>query len=271
MIDFAAIASQGTLYNFHCHTQFCDGKAPMQQFVEQALEQGFTHLGFTPHSPIPVDSPCNMSRDNVPTYLSEVARLQQLAGNRLVLYAGMEVDYMGPDWGPSNAYFDTLNLDYRIGSVHFIPSLVQPGVMVDVDGSPDGFAKKMQPWFDGDIEWVVRKFYDQSIAMVEAGGFHIAGHFDKIGYNANTYRPGITQEKWYEQLVRRQLDAIMDHHLVVEINTKAWERAQRFFPHAQYFSLLKRYGTPVVFNSDSHVPALLNAGRQEAIEQYRKA
>ena len=34
----------------------------------------------------------------------------------------MEIDYLNDDWGPANDYFQSLPLDYRIGSVHFIPT-----------------------------------------------------------------------------------------------------------------------------------------------------
>ena len=53
MIDILKIASTCKLYNFHTHTQFCDGHACMEDFVTAAIATHFSHLGFTPHSPIP--------------------------------------------------------------------------------------------------------------------------------------------------------------------------------------------------------------------------
>ena len=108
-------------YTFHSHTQFCDGHATMENFVEAAIRNGFSHYGFSPHSPVPIESPCNMSMESVPAYLAEFERLRNLYGDRIRLYASMEIDWLGPQWGPSNDYFQALPLDYRIGSVHFIP------------------------------------------------------------------------------------------------------------------------------------------------------
>ena len=61
MIDFIDIANTTTNYNFHTHTQFCDGHANMEEFVTEAIAMGFQHLGFSPHSYIPIESPCNMA------------------------------------------------------------------------------------------------------------------------------------------------------------------------------------------------------------------
>ena len=47
MIDILKIASTCKLYNFHTHTQFCDGHACMEDFVTAAIATHFSHLGFT--------------------------------------------------------------------------------------------------------------------------------------------------------------------------------------------------------------------------------
>lgn len=268
MIDLQHITHSSLLYNFHTHTQFCDGRAPMEKFVEEAIEQEFKSLGFSPHAPIPAESPCNMTQDEVPVYLEEIKRLQALYGDKIAIYASMEIDYLDEAWGPANAYFVNLPLDYRIGSVHFLPNPIQAGAYVDVDGSPEGFITKMDKFFNNDITQVVKAFFAQSVAMVEHGGFDVIGHFDKIGYNANCFQEGIEREAWYRKLVLNLIDAIMDYHLIIEINTKAWLKKQRMFPNLDYFALLKKYETPIVVNSDAHEPSLLNAGRMEALKFY---
>lgn len=265
MIDFREITKSSKLYNFHSHTQFCDGRASMEQFVTAAIEQGFTHYGFTPHSPVPIASPCNMKAEDVPAYIDEFRRLKNLYGNRISLYLSMEIDYLGPQWGASNNYFASLPLDYRLSSVHFIPSITDSNEMVDVDGNFLSFRKKMGTYFCNDIEAVVRSFYAQSLAMIESGGFDVVGHFDKIGHNAGHFRMGIEQEPWYVQLVERTFEAIMDHHLIIEINTKALRDHCRTFPNEHFYHLLRRYHAPLLINSDAHYPELINAGREETM------
>jgi len=266
MFDFQRILNATDLYNLHTHTQYCDGHAPMQEFVVEAIAQGFTHLGFTPHAPISAESPVNMSREQVQSYLDEMKRLRDAYGDRIDLYTSMEIDYVGPDDGPASDYFASLPLDYRIGSVHFIPAINNPGVMVDIDGKYQGFKQRMGQYFDGDIHYVVKTFFSQMMAMVEQGGFDIVGHMDKIGYNASQFCDGIDEEPWYDKLVIDLFENIMDHHLVIEVNTKAWLQRNRFYPNLKYFGMLKRYNAPIVVNSDAHYPTLINSGRMEAIK-----
>ena len=266
MFDTCRITRETDLYNLHTHTQYCDGHAPMEEFVTEAIALGFTHLGFTPHSPISVNSPVNMTRGQVQEYFDEMERLRRAYGDRINMYTSMEIDYVGVGDGPASDYFLQLPLDYRIGSVHFIPALNNPDEMVDIDGKFPGFKERMGKHFDGDIEYVVKTFYSQMMAMVDEGGFEIVGHMDKIGFNASQYRDGIDEEPWYDKLVIDLFENIMDHHLVIEINTKAWLQRNRYYPNLKYFSMLKRFNAPVVVNSDAHYPTLLNSGRLEAIK-----
>ncbi len=267
MIDFSAIISTTDRYNFHSHTQYCDGRASMEEMVKAAIDDGFEHWGFSPHSPVPIESPCNMSHDSVKSYFDEVTRLKEVYGDRISLYASMEIDYLGAEWGPSNPYFDTLPLDYRIGSVHFVPSA---DGLVDVDGSEATFIKKMDRYFNNDIHYVVNSFYDESIKMVEAGGFDIIGHFDKIGRNAAAFNPGIESESWYIKRVNDLIDAIIEHGPAVEINTKAWNDVRRLFPRVEYLPRLFDAGITVLVNSDAHYPDKVDAGRATGLEVLNK-
>lgn len=250
-------------YNFHSHTQFCDGRAPMEEFVKEAVTRGFTHYGFSPHSPVICGSPCNMAKENVPLYIEEIDRLRSEWGGKIKLYASMEIDYLGDEWGPSNTYFDSIPLDYRIGSVHFIPS--ESGY-VDVDGRAENFKAKVDLIFRKDIRHVVESYYRQSVKMVEAGGFDIIGHFDKIGLNASSYKSDIEQETWYRRLVQDLMDLIISKGLIVEINTKAWSEHKRMFPDVKHFEYLRQNQVPVIVNSDAHFPHLIDASRDVAFE-----
>lgn len=265
MVDFKNIIAKSKLYNFHSHTQFCDGHAAMEDFVKEAVSEGFTDYGFSPHSPIPFKSSCNMSKEAVNDYIAEYKRLKQLYGEKVNLYLSMEIDYLGDQWGASNEYFDSLPLDYRISSVHFIPSFVDNKMYIDIDGNFPAFVQKMKLYFNDDIRAVVESFYNQSLKMIEAGGFDIIGHFDKIGHNASHLKNGIEEEDWYRLLFKQLFEAIMDNHLIIEINTKAYVEHNRFFPNLKYFDMLKKSGAILLINSDAHRPSLINSGRFEAM------
>lgn len=263
-MDIVKIIGTETKYTFHSHTQFCDGRAKMEDFAIAAVNAGFKHYGFSPHSPVPIESPCNMSFESVEEYLKEVDRIKLAYGEAIKFYAGMEIDFLGKQWGPSHEYFKSLPLDYRIGSVHFIPD--KHGEMIDIDGSAERFKRNMSLHFDSDIRYVVETFYEESCAMVEAGGFDIIGHFDKIAQNASYYQPGIEDEEWYERLVDRLISIICDRKPIVEINTKSKVAHGRIFPSERYLPKLVEANVPIIVNSDAHEPSLIDASRSYALD-----
>ena len=266
-MDLQRIAEQTDKYNFHSHTQYCDGRATMTEMAAAAAREGFRHWGFSPHSPVPIDSSCNMDRGRVDDYLAEVVCLKKQYDGVMDLYAGMEIDYLGAEWGPAIGYFKSLPLDYRIGSVHFLPS---DSGFVDVDGRFESFKGKMERFFNDDIKHVVELFYRCSTDMVEAGGFDILGHFDKIGHNASLFSPGIEDTAWYRRLVDDMVDAIIASGVTVEINTKIWRDSHRIFPSERYLGRLIENGVPLLVNSDAHYPDKVNAGRDEICDMLRK-
>lgn len=271
-MDFLKELDGSRDYTFHSHTEFCDGRATMEAFAREVVARSFTHYGFSPHSPIPIVSPCNMRHADVERFLSEVERIKREYGGRCRFYASMEVDYLGEMFGPSREEIQRLPLDYVIGSVHFIPN--QKGRLIDVDGRFESFRRKMRDYFEDDIRYVCETFYHQSVAMVEAGGFDIIGHLDKIGHNASHYQDGIEEEPWYLELVDGLIDKIAavnasrpDRPITVEINTKAYaDHLGRLFPARRFWQKIIDSGIPVIVNSDAHVPALIDASRREAFE-----
>lgn len=268
MTDLKQLIADSRRYNLHSHTEFCDGRATMEAFARKALELGYDLYGFSPHSPVPIVSPCNMHRDNVDRYLGEVKRLNSEYGDRCRFLAGMEVDYLGAMWGPTNEYIANLPLDYRIGSVHFIPT--PDGTPVDCDGSHERFAGYLRQYFDNDLRYVVDRFFGLMTEMVEAGGFDIVGHADKIAENASSVAPGIEDEPWFIDNVNRLLDAIIASGVIVEINTKMFAQRNRLFPSPRYWKKLVDARVPLIINSDAHVPALIEASRDEVSAMLAK-
>lgn len=261
-MDLREIIRSVTTYNFHAHTQWCDGHNTLEEIALAAADKGFTHFGFSPHSPVPVDSPCNMSEMNLPAYFDEIKRVRKLLEHRMKVYCGVEIDYLGDYWGPSNPLFADERFDFSIGSVHFVPT--QEGVPVDIDGRFDSFKMRMAENFHNDIRYVVGKYYEQSHLMLEKGGFTILGHFDKIAHNASCFMPGIEDQQWYKSMIGDYIDHIVESGVIVEINTKAREQYGRFFPHERYWERLIKAGVDIAVNSDAHYCDRVDASRAEA-------
>lgn len=251
------------MYTLHAHTQYCDGRMSMNEFAAEASRMGFTHYGFTPHSPVPIASNCNMKKEDVGVFSKEVDRLNKLYPE-ISFYKGMEIDYLDSEWGPAIDYFQALELDYSIGSVHFIPN--QEGEFYDIDGRPDSFRRRLTENFHNDLRYVVDKYFEHSIQMVEAGGFDIIGHFDKIKHNAGTVMGDIELTSWYKKHLDNLIDAIVASGVVVEINTKLWKEYGQLFPAQRHWKRLLSSGVQIVVNSDAHYVDRINASRPEVLK-----
>ncbi|MDE7414224.1 MAG: histidinol-phosphatase [Muribaculaceae bacterium] len=265
-------------YNYHSHTEFCDGRAPMSGMAAAACSEGMEIWGFSPHSPIPVESGCNMQFEAVPIYLEEASRIKGEYEGRMKILTSMEIDYLSTEWGPHVDYFQKLPLDYRIGSVHFVMN--QDGIPIDCDGRFERFNQRLKDSFRGDLRYIVEKFYEQELIMIERGGFDVLGHFDKISANASMVDPEIENTGWYQALVDDVIRHARDAGIIFEINTKAFNDKGRFFPNRSLWKELpdKSKGETlegiihkkILINSDAHYPEKVNCGRDEAIKLFHE-
>ncbi|MCD8310636.1 MAG: histidinol-phosphatase [Prevotellaceae bacterium] len=259
----------GNLTNYHSHCLYCDGRADMEPFVRFALNAGFTAYGFSSHAPLPFPTAWTMEWDRMHDYLAEIERLKRKYAGRIELYTGLEIDYLNESSNPASAMFKALPLDFRIGSVHLLYNAQSE--VVDIDLPVWKFRQMVVREYHGDVDLVVRLYYNRLMRMVQLGGFEVLGHADKLHYNANCYRPGLIVEPWYDGLVRRCFEEIARRGYIVEVNTKAYVDQGVFFPDARYFPFLHDLGIRVQVNSDAHYPHLINSGRPQALRALRAA
>ena len=263
----------GNLTNYHSHSLYCDGRAGMEDFVRFALSEGFTSYGFSSHAPLPFSTAWTMEWDIMDDYLSEFHRLKEKYAGRIELYIGLEIDYLDETYNASIPYFQELPLDYRIGSIHFLPvseRLVEEN-MVCIDGSFREYAHSVERHFGGDVRLLVKRFFDTTMKMIEAGGIDIVGHMDKIYMNGQKYEIFNFEEDWYRKPFEACLDLVQEKGLMVEVNTKNWTKKKELYPRVEYLSRMREMNIPVMVNSDCHYPDLVNDGRKEAFKLLKQA
>lgn len=257
------------LTNYHSHTQFCDGKATMEEFVVEAIRCGFSAWGISPHSPLPMleRAPWALQEDEVGNYIGEAERLKREYGGEIRILTGMEIDYIDEEYNPSTKYFQELPLDFRIGSIHLLRSETT-GELVDIDCPVEEFVKKMDYHFRGSTQRIAHAYYRAQRAMVTTGGFTFVGHSDKISSNLSLLSSRITEKSWYKDLVEEYLELCAARGVVLEINTKVLVRKGLFFPDKRYFSRMAELGIPVIINSDAHRLSDIAVGLREARSLY---
>lgn len=259
--------------NFHSHCTFCDGRSHPEDFVLFAIGHKFRAYGFSSHSPLPFETFWNMSAIDMPEYLAEINRLKEKYADYIELYSGLEIDFLDLTYNASIPYFQEQPLDYRISSVHFLPwttPLLEEN-MVCIDGPYQEFENGIREHFGGSIRRATEAFFESSMRMVEAGGFDIVGHIDKIYMNGSRHPDFDLQAGWYQKPFLELLDLVAEKGLIVEINCKNKTRKEQTFPHVNAYQELKKRNIPIMVNSDCHFPDLVNDGRTDTLLSLKEA
>lgn len=204
---------------------------------------------------------------DMPEYLREIERLKVKYSGRIEIYLGLEIDYLDKTYHASIPYFQSLPLDYRIGSIHFLPwrTPLTEDHMTAIDGAYDIFAQTVRERYRGDIRLITKDYFESTLQMIDAGGIDIVGHMDKIYMNGSLY-PGFDRSAdWFRKPFEACIDLIAEKGLIVEINTKNRSRKQQTYPHTDTLKQLLQRHIPIMVNSDCHVPDFVNDGREETL------
>jgi histidinol-phosphatase (PHP family) len=268
--------ASNNLTNYHSHCSFCDGKAPMEDFFKEAVAEHFSSYGVSSHCPVPIPwAFANMKAERMPAYLAEFQRIKSIYEPQgLECFVGLEIDYLGRDcspetYGPSSPFFQQTPLDYRIGSIHFLPD--PHGKIRDIDLLPAEFAATASLNFRGDVRGMVELYIERMLDMISLGGLDFVGHCDKITYCASFAIRGLFDQGWFNDLMQNYFKEIAKSGIILEINSKHIAKWGTFFPNERWFKLMHELGIPVVASSDSHEPKLIDYGRPEALAALKKA
>jgi histidinol-phosphatase (PHP family) len=256
--------------NLHTHTRFSDGSDEPEKYVEAALLQGLSALGFSDHSPLPFENTFALKEEETGTYCEAIMDLRKKfhpavithqsckirnQKSEIPIFLGMEADFI-PGMGHPFSYFHQIYpLDYLIGSVH----LVRKGTRDDlwfIDGpDPATYDEGLNRLFNGDIRKGVTAYYQQINEMLTTCKMDIIGHFDKIKMH-NRDRLFSENEAWYLRLVDETLDIVRQSGVIVEVNTRGLykKRSDTHFPGPVILKKIHALKIPVIISSDAHKP-----------------
>lgn len=254
------------LSNYHSHCNYCDGSHDMEEYVKAAINQGLSVYGFSSHTPLPFRSSWSMNDDQKMEYRERIEKLKKKYSNDIEILASFEIDYVDTVFGPKSSFFNNLNLDYTIGSVHYLNRQTN-GIYFCIDGSHDEFKYGLETYYEGDVQMLVKDYYQSMRNMVENQTPDIVGHLDKIKIH-NYYHPYFDEnESWYKEEITKTLEAIRKSGAFIEVNTRGYYKNNiaTFYPSAQILKQMLTLEIPVVLNSDAHSPNEITLGYKEAL------
>ena len=256
--------------DMHTHGFFSDGKGTFLEFAKSADLKGLVSLGFSDHSPVPLENGWSMKKESLGNYFTQLKEIKEKSFDT-DLYAGMELDYIpGVD---VKAYidFENLPLDYFIGSVHYVYS-EKLDKYLTVDNSLEDFKYLVNKGFSGDSTAEYKAYYNNVREMICTYKPAIAAHIDLVTKNnpGNLYFD--TKSSEYLAEVDKTLDTIKLFGTIVEINTGGMSRGYMDMPYPSEYILRKcnKDEIPVALNSDAHSPGSLTFEFDKVVKMLRE-
>jgi len=244
-------------YSYHNHTARCGHAVGRdEQYVIQALSQGFHVYGFSDHIFLPGISQPGMRGDYslLDDYLSSVAQLKKHYADKLKIYTAFEAEYL-PDY---LHYYENLlhhhQVDYLILGQH-------------------GYIENQRFVFYGSHYWepaaMLKRYTADLIAGINSGLFAFVAHPDLF----MSFYPVFDEEA--RQATIEILEAAKKMNIPLEINLGGVRRGlqdyyvtQRYdYPVREFWVEVSKTTIPVIIGVDAHHPDELSNIPLAAIEK----
>lgn len=237
--------------NYHTHTYRCHHAIGFERdYIEQAIDQGFTTLGFSDHAPWHYDSSfkpfMRMQETEIEDYVLTLRKLREEYQNRIDIKIGFEAEYFEDKMAWMKEMIKRYDIDYLILGNHYDGS--------DEDGSYYGMPPQT-------LESVTR-YCDQVIKGMETGLFSYVAHPDVIYYDQHDQRHLNELERLC--LKAKELDIPLEFNMLGYLHN-------RHYPSAPYLKMVRDIGNKMIVGCDAHEASAIDANKMRiVIERLKK-
>lgn len=240
------------IVDLHNHTSLCNhADGEIDEYIAKAIEMGTEYFGFSDHAPMSFDPKYRMKFSDMSKYEEDIINAKERYKDKIKILLAYEVDYL-------NGYMDervlNANVDYLIGSVHFIDEW--------------GFDN---PEFIGhykheDIDIIWQKYFNTIEEMANSKLFDIVGHLDLI--KVFKFMP----KKDIKEIAKNALLAIKKADMTIELNVAGYRKlVKEAYPSLSLLKLAYELEIPITFCSDAHTPEQVGLYNDEIIQLARDA
>jgi histidinol-phosphatase (PHP family) len=237
--------------DYHTHTIFSDGREVPEAYIDKAIEARLSEIGFSEHlSLFSKNQDCCMDPDNVNNYIAYIKNLKNRY-SEIFVRTGLEIDFFPGREKEISEFLDPLELDYRIGSLHYLGEDT-------VDFAPDFYEGK-------NIDRLYEIYFENLILAIESGIFDIIGHCDLIRIFG--FKPTFSPEPFYRKIA----SSLRKYDIAFELNTNGRNKPiGDFYPDRRFIHIFSEEKVVVCVNSDAHFPARVAQYFEEAYDLLRK-
>jgi histidinol-phosphatase (PHP family) len=259
------------LTNYHTHTQFCDGQGSPEQVLQTANKAGFAALGFSAHAPLPFANDFTLPEQDLQPYIAAVNALKGSCSTEV--YLGLEIDYIPGMMAPTDKKWQSLALDYCLGSVHTLAAPDENYPMLSVDGPLEEFDLLLDEVYQGNARKMIETYYQRISELCSLGGFDILGHYDLIKKHNRQRQFFSEQASWYRDVAISTLDDVAKSGVIMEVNFGGMLRGATddIYPPRWLLKEACRRQIPVQINADAHHPDHLAVHQEYCRDALLKA
>jgi len=237
--------------DLHNHTILCGhATGSVEEYVTKALQNNIEYFGFSDHAPMDFDPKFRMKFEQMEEYEKSVLHVKNKYKKDIDILLGYEVDFLE---GYIEEKVLKSNVDYLIGSVHFI----------DKWGfdNPEFIGK----YKNKNIDKIWEEYFEAIEALAKSRLFDIVGHIDLI--KIFNFLP----KKDIKSIAHKAIKEIKKANMVVEINAAGYRKpVKEAYPSEDIMELLSQYDVPITFSSDAHKPEQVGFKQKEIYALAKK-
>jgi histidinol-phosphatase (PHP family) len=236
-----------TRIDLHNHTTRCNhAEGTVNEYIERAIELGIDIYGFSEHAPMDFDENYRLPFCDMDAYVFDILTAKEKYKNEIEILLGYEVDYLP---GHMDDRVLNANVDYLIGSVHFIDkwSFDNP--------------EFIGGWKTKDIDEIWKAYFEATEAMVKMGKFDIVGHLDLI--KVFKYMP----KQDVRILAKNVLKSIKKSGMVMELNAAGLRKpVKEIYPSQALLEEAYALDISITFSSDAHAVDQVGFGYEKTVQ-----
>ena len=234
--------------DLHNHTTLCNHAiGTSEEYVKKAIEIGIDIYGFSDHAPVKngFDSKYRMDISSMTKYTNDILNLKEKYKDDIKILLGYEVDYIDGDYILDKVLKS--NVDYLIGSVHFIPQTNSKYSLFDSNFWGFDNPEFIEQYESKDINKIWEDYFEAVYMMAKSGKFDIVGHFDLIKVF------GFMPTKDIKSIAYKTLKQIKKSNMVLEINPAGLRKpVGEQYPSKSLLELAYELDIQITFGSDAH-------------------
>jgi histidinol-phosphatase (PHP family) len=245
----------------HSHTFYSKhAVGTVDELVRASIAAGVKILTITDHAPFPVDSDNRLLEAELERYFADIERARQEHQGQIKILRGLEFDYMPGADAYNRELLARYDLDFAIGSIHYVELPGEPMAKVWE------LARLSAPAF-------LDRYFAHLQALLECGLFDAVGH-------ADTLLRGVA-----EDVVLRRMEPMLPlfarNGVAYELNASGIRKSSLLpgstrevqgvwsYPSRTLLPQLIAHGAAFTIGSDTHDPHDAGAGIRTLVDELQ--